>query len=179
MNRLNLISSEPSQGSLGNTEDGNQSSVKPLALVKIGPFGFPGDGKFFWGPDPAEVRRHTEIMMARLLQIAHALVSSGLDKSGLEAVTMGKSSTAFGSILETAHGSTYRSKLLKLLTQKCQPEDELARLLTATLATKLVALVFAPPQQKRQTVEGLLLRTICKKIYQISKPISHGRLLPS
>jgi hypothetical protein len=140
----------------------------------LGPFGFPGDENYFWGPEEPEIQRIMDTVLVNVRRVVYSLMSVGIDRRRTTPAILNDSHSGLGRLLEGALGSSYLNKLQQLLNEEEREGKVMGRMLTGLIMVLVCSKISATTGPKPHCTEALLLNALCHNILSKSQYLSDG-----
>jgi hypothetical protein len=135
----------------------------------LGPFGFPGDENYFWGPEEPEIQRIMEMILANVRRVVYSLLSVGIDRRRTLPAILNNSESGLRRLLGGALGLSYISKLQELLTREERDARALGGMFTGLIMVLICGKISASTGSKPHCMEAVLLNALCHNILSKSE----------
>lgn len=138
----------------------------------LGPFGFPGDENYFWGPEEPEIQRIMDTIFGNVRRVVYSMMSVGIDRRRTMSALLNGAKLGLRNLLENELGSSYLHKLQELVTQEERDTRALASMFTSLVVVLVCDKISTTTESKAYSIEALLLNALCHNVLQKSESTS-------
>lgn len=174
LSRLDVHTKANAVPSPPQSRDGLQPLESDRETPILGPFAFPRDEEFFWGPADGDIVSTVERSISNKQQVVYSLLSVGVSVPKVKKMLAHDNGVDLPRLLLTHHGPMFRNRFTALISQPVRSGAKIARMVVALLSTVLMKLVFKPQATRPQSVTELLHQMLCKNVLDMSKSNLEG-----